>query len=205
MFSGCFRTRHSRRATQSKRDCSQEAGRPHQSFAEIRALMQRRALIADNAAGPQGGADAVLARFGFVRTIHVPDRDHAFARMQDERFDLVVLPLQDITPGELLALEREIRKASTVSVIGTAPAADTDLIIRAMRAGIHEFLVFPPSSEELSGSVDRLMRRSNEVVERGELVAVYSGKGGLGSTSVAVNLAHAFARNRTDARVALAD
>ncbi|MDP9178638.1 MAG: P-loop NTPase [Gemmatimonadota bacterium] len=167
--------------------------------------MQRRALIADNAAGPQNGADAVLARFGFVRTAHVPYRADAFLRMQDERFDLVILPLQDITPGELLALEREMRRDSGVSVIGTAPAADTDMIIRAMRAGIHEFLVYPPSSEELAGSVDRLVRRSSEDVERGELIAVYSGKGGLGSTSVAVNLAHAFASHRTDARVALAD
>lgn len=167
--------------------------------------MQRRALIADNGAGPQSAVDAVLARFGFARTATVPDREHAFARMQDERFDLVILPLRDITPAELLALEREIRKDTSVSIIGTAPAAETDLIIRAMRAGIHEFLVYPPSAEELAGAVERLMRRSNEAVDRGELVAVYSGKGGLGSTSVAVNLAQAFASNRTDARVALAD
>jgi pilus assembly protein CpaE len=167
--------------------------------------MQRRAVIAENAAGPQNAADAVLARFGFVRTAHVPDREHAFTSMQDERFDLVIMPLKDITPGELLALEREIRKDTSVSIIGTAPAAETDLIIRAMRAGIHEFLVYPPSAEELAGSVERLMRRSNEDVARGELIAVYSGKGGLGSTSVAVNLAQAFASNRTDVRVALAD
>jgi pilus assembly protein CpaE len=167
--------------------------------------MQRRALIADNAAGPQSAVDGVLARFGFVRTATVPDREHVFARMQDERFDLVIFPLRDITPGELLALEREIRRDPNVSIIGTAPAAETDLIIRAMRAGIHEFLVYPPSAEELAGAVERLMRRSSEAVDRGELIAVYSGKGGLGATSVAVNLAQAFASNRTDARVALAD
>lgn len=167
--------------------------------------MQRRALIADNAAGQQTAVDAVLARFGFARNAQVPDREHAFARMQDERFDLVVMPLKDITPAELLALEREIRKDTSVSIIGTAPAAETDLIIRAMRAGIHEFLVYPPSAEELAGSVERLMRRSNDDVARGELIAVYSGKGGLGSTSIAVNLAHAFGSNKTDARVSLAD
>src|SRR5215211_6179468 len=167
--------------------------------------MQRRALIADNAAGPQSAVDAVLARFGFAHNATVADREHGFARMQDERFDLVVLPLRDITPGELLALEREIRKDASVSIIGTAPAAETDLIIRAMRAGVHEFLLYPPSAEELAGAVERLMRRSNDDVERGELIAVYSGKGGLGSTSVAVNLAQAFAGNRADVRVALAD
>jgi pilus assembly protein CpaE len=37
------------------------------------------------------------------------------------------------------------------------------------------------------------------------VVAVYSGKGGLGTTSVAVNLAFGFAKNHPDRRVALAD
>src|SRR5688500_20209339 len=101
MFCGCFPTPHCRRATQSRRDCSPAAGRPHQSSAEIHALMPRRALIADNAAGPENGADAVLARFGFVRPIHVPDREHAVARMQDGRFALLILPLHDITPAAL--------------------------------------------------------------------------------------------------------
>ena len=49
------------------------------------------------------------------------------------------------------------------------------------------------------------MRRSRNDAERGELVAVYSGKGGLGSTSIAVNIAQAFGAMRADARVALVD
>jgi Flp pilus assembly CpaE family ATPase len=44
-------------------------------------------------------------------------------------------------------------------------------------------------------------------VERrqGQVIAVHSAKGGLGTTSIAVNLAAALAANRRDARVALAD
>jgi Flp pilus assembly protein, ATPase CpaE len=74
-----------------------------------------------------------------------------------------------------------------------------------MRAGIHEFLVYPPKAEDLAGSVDRLMRRLSVEAQHGELIAVHSGKGGLGSTSVAVNLAYAIASQRPDSRVALAD
>jgi len=125
--------------------------------------------------------------------------------MRDEHFDLVILPLHDVAPTELLALEREIRKDSDISVIATAPAPDSDLILRAMRAGVHEFLVSPAAPEELAGSVERLMRRMVTETAQGELVTVYSGKGGLGSTSIAVNLAQAFAGTRTSARVALAD
>jgi pilus assembly protein CpaE len=167
--------------------------------------MQRRALIVENAAGPLEGVDSVLARFGFVRTTRVTDRDQALAMMRDEHFDLVVLSVHEIGPVQLLALEREIRTDPATAVIATAPQPDADLILRAMRAGVHEFLVFPPPLEELAASVDRLMRRTRAEAQRGDLVAVYSGKGGLGSTSIAVNLAQAFAGDRPDARVALAD
>lgn len=167
--------------------------------------MQRRALIVDNAGGPVEGADSVLTRFGFVRTTRVNDRDQAINMMRDEHFDLVILSVHDIGPVQLLALERELRRDPTTAVIATAPQPDSELILRAMRAGVHEFLVYPPPLEELAASVDRLMRRSRAEAQRGDLVAVYSGKGGLGSTSIAVNIAQAFAEARPDARVALAD
>jgi pilus assembly protein CpaE len=173
--------------------------------AKGREARQRRALVVGSAAGQAYDADAVLARLGFVPATRVVNRDQALARMREEHFDLVIFPVHDISPEDLLALEQEIRRDSTVSVIATSPAAETDLILRAMRAGVHEFLVSSSPSEDLAGSVERLMRRTVTESARGELVAVYSGKGGLGSTSIAVNLAQAFASTRASARVALAD
>jgi pilus assembly protein CpaE len=167
--------------------------------------MQRRALIAANAAGTPESVAGVLARFGFTRTAHSQDREGALAQMRDAHFDLVILPVDDISPAELVSLEREIRRDPNTSVIATAFSPDPDLIVRAMRAGVHEFLVNPPKPEELAGSVERLMRRTRAETEQGDLIAVYSGKGGLGSTSIAVNLAQAFASVRKESRVALVD
>jgi pilus assembly protein CpaE len=167
--------------------------------------MKQTALIAANAAGPQDVVSAVLARFDFARATNVTSRGDALVRMREEHFDLVILPLQDIQPVELLSLEREIRRSTRTAVIGTAPTSDPDLIVRAMRAGMHEFLVFPPSADDLSGAVERLMRRTRAESSEGELIAVYTAKGGLGCTTVAVNLAHAFTTTRADSRVALAD
>ncbi|HEX2723111.1 MAG TPA: P-loop NTPase, partial [Gemmatimonadaceae bacterium] len=168
-------------------------------------MIHRRALIAANAAGPPEAAAGVLARFGFARNTQAADRESAIAQMRDEHFELVILSIDGITPAELIALEREIRRDPGKSVIATAPAAEPDLIVRAMRAGVHEFLLYPPKPEELAGSVERLMRRMRQESETGELIAVHSGKGGLGSTSIAVNLAHAFGAQRPDGRVALVD
>ena len=167
--------------------------------------MQRRALIAANAAGNPETVAGILARFGFTRTAQAEDREAALAQMREAHFDLVILPVDAITPAELVSLEREIRKDPNTSVIATAYAAEPDLIVRSMRAGVHEFLVNPPKPEELAGSVERLMRRSRSETEQGNLIAVYSGKGGLGSTSIAVNLAQSFAAVQKDARVALVD
>src|SRR5215203_3388114 len=154
--------------------------------------MQRRALVVTTAIGSAETLNSVLTRFGFARTLTVDDRDQAIARMREEHFDLIIVSMDGVSPGELINLEREIRKDPTTSVIATAPSADPELILRAMRAGVHEFLIYPPKAEELSAAVDRLMRRTRSEAQRGELVAVYSAKGGLGSTSIAVNLSHAF-------------
>jgi pilus assembly protein CpaE len=167
--------------------------------------MQRRALIADNSAGPPEGVGGVLARFGFTRTVQAATRDEAIGQMQDGHFDLVVLPVEGIQPAQLIALEREIRRDPATAVIATAPSPEPDLILRSMRAGIHEFLVYPPRPEEFAGAVERLMRRGAEEQQKGELIAVYSGKGGLGSTSIAVNIAQALGAQRSDSRVALVD
>ncbi len=167
--------------------------------------MRRKALIADNAAGQAEGVAGVLARFDFGSPVVVSDREGAVARMREGHFDLVVLPLWEITPHELLAVEREIRKNPTMTVIGTSPVADPNLILRAMRSGVHEFLVSPPSSEELAASVERLMRRTATESASGEVFAVYTAKGGLGNTSIAVNLAQAFASTSAESRAAVAD
>jgi pilus assembly protein CpaE len=162
-------------------------------------------MIVAGSAGPDDVAAGVLQRFGFAPAVAAPDFGAATARLRDEMFDLVIVPLQNVEPMELAALEREVRRNESSFIIGTAPRADSDLIVRAMRSGVHEFLVFPPDPKDLSGAVDRLTRRGRTETARGTAVAVHSAKGGLGTTSVALNTAFALARHTPNARVALAD
>jgi pilus assembly protein CpaE len=70
---------------------------------------------------------------------------------------------------------------------------------------VSEFLVYPPEPVDFASAVDRLMRRNQTDRKAGTVIAVYSAKGGLGTTSVAVNLAFALAKGRPDGRVALVD
>jgi pilus assembly protein CpaE len=171
-----------------------------------RGLMRnRRALIVADAAGTPGEASGVLTRAGFATVVQSPTLDHALGRVRGERFDLLVIPVQDIEPGHLAQVEQEIRAAPSMSVIGTAPRAEPELILRAMRAGVHEFLVAPPAVVDLAAAVERLTTRGQATKRGGQIIAVYSAKGGLGTTSIAVNTAHAIAAFDPSCQVALAD
>jgi pilus assembly protein CpaE len=98
---------------------------------------------------------------------------------------------------------------------------EADYLRRSMLAGAREFLVKPFSSDELTASIRQVYSRerdkasrlliANPVVaprsgdrEPGQVVAVFSPKGGVGRTTVAVNLAVA-AATELGKRVALMD
>jgi pilus assembly protein CpaE len=168
--------------------------------------MHRKVLIVEGAAPLDDSTTAVLQRFDFSSPVTEPTVAAAAARMREEHFDLVLIPLDGTDAVDLATLERETRASGTTSVIGTAANADANLILRALRSGVHEFLVYPPEPREFTSAVDRLIRRTAaDRKQTGAVFAVYSGKGGMGTSTVAVNVAAAIARIKPDSRIALAD
>jgi pilus assembly protein CpaE len=164
----------------------------------------RIALVVGSAAEPASTA-TVLARFGFDAPQVAPTLEAALAQLESRRIDLLMLPLAEVDAAGLAALERALQGSRVTFVIGTAANADPQLIVRGLRAGIHEFLTAPVDPTELAAAVDRFTRRVTSEVTRGQVIAVHSSKGGLGNTSIAVNLAFSLARNHPSARVALGD
>lgn len=89
----------------------------------------------------------------------------------------------------------------------TGRAADSDLLIRAMRSGIREFLSFPVDEEEFRAAVMRtVMRRDagGETGEGGRIVTVAGCKPGLGGSTLATSLAWCLNR-RAPGRTLLLD
>lgn len=166
---------------------------------------RRRALVVGAAGGSIDRVAEVLARFGFGPPETVASLAQVGERLRAAHYELLVVPVAGQTLADFALLEREIRLTPGTVVIGTAPEANSELILRALRAGVHEFLVSPPDPVELATAVDRLMRRHQSEVHRGAVFAVYSAKGGLGVSTIAANLADALARGNPDRRVALAD
>lgn len=82
------------------------------------------------------------------------------------------------------------------SVIVVSADTDGQLILRAIRAGASEFLTSPIEIDELVGALDRI-GQSSERQQRGKAgatIAVAGASGGVGCTTLAVNLACALAR-----------
>jgi pilus assembly protein CpaE len=81
------------------------------------------------------------------------------------------------------------------------------MIIEAMRAGAREFLPKPIPPRTLSQAMSRFLtekQRHDQVRTAGKLFCITSAKGGLGATSLAINLATSLA-DVPKARVALVD
>ena len=111
----------------------------------------------------------------------------------------------------------------SAAVIMMSVQGEADYLRRSMLAGAREFLVKPFSADELTTSIrkvrEREIEKQSRATERGEvaaaaveaarrasegaIVTVYSPKGGVGRSTIAVNLAVAVAREGR--RVALVD
>jgi pilus assembly protein CpaE len=77
--------------------------------------------------------------------------------------------------------------------VAVGPQLGQEMLLEAMRAGISEYLPKPPPREALYTALERVGRKlavaPGDGRRPGELIAVFSPKGGTGCTTVATNLA----------------
>lgn len=94
-------------------------------------------------------------------------------------------------------IERLNAECPETALISAAQDASPDLILRSLRAGAREFLRIPISADELRTVLDRVSEFCTRQVEapkkKGRMVAVFSSKGGCGTSFIATNLAAATA------------
>src|SRR5262245_33466979 len=142
--------------------------------------------------------------------------------------DVVLMDINMPDMDGITATEQLTASAPGVAVVMMSVQGEADYLRRSMLAGAREFLVKPFSSDELTASIRQVSARERdkqsriqmvpvgtasgggaavaggEAREPGLVVAVFSPKGGVGRTTVAVNLAVA-AATELGKRVALVD
>ncbi|HEX8097533.1 MAG TPA: AAA family ATPase [Pyrinomonadaceae bacterium] len=95
----------------------------------------------------------------------------------------------------LALIERLSRECPTTAFISAAYDASPDLILRSLRAGAREFLRLPVGAEELETVLERTQEfcagQRSAPKKKGRMTAVFSSKGGCGTSFIATNLAAA--------------
>ncbi len=108
-------------------------------------------------------------------------------------FDAAIVDLRERTslPLGLAGLKRH---HPALGVVIVAAALDPALMLEAMRAGVTEWLPEPLTATELVAAIQRVTAVHAPKTADGKVFAFVGAKGGVGTTTVAVNVATALAR-----------
>jgi len=154
-----------------------------------------------------------------VRAAAFPTIEALEERLEDGTPVVALLGPSCAGPAGLVAVERLTRSRPEVGAVLMVEALSTDVLQRALRAGVKDVLAAPVEASELALAVERVGGtlapaaapgvggggvESSAPSGYGRLITVFSTKGGAGKSVIAVNLAVTLAR-RSDRPVVLVD
>ncbi|MBF0480420.1 MAG: cobyrinic acid a,c-diamide synthase [Desulfovibrionaceae bacterium] len=127
-----------------------------------------------------------------------------------ENAELCVVESGDDLEPALDKIAAAARANPGLTVFVVSRRLDSDSLIRAMRAGVREFFPLPPEAAEFTAALSRFKenraKRSPAAAgKRGRVASVIGAKGGVGVTTVAVNLAASYQARAPGAKVVLLD
>lgn len=128
----------------------------------------------------------------------------ALAQPTASQPDVVILDLRDSgsLPPTLTTLKRQHPSTGIVIV---AARMDPVLMLEAMRAGVNEWVADPLTAAELTAAIERVGASARSASVKGQVFAFVGAKGGVGTTTIAVNAATALAQAMEDERTLLMD
>ncbi len=141
----------------------------------------------------------LLDRQGNVEVAGMAKRpDEAFPVIKTSKPHVLILELPKDSGKTLKWVEQTKLQFPGTSIFVSSADKSPDLVISAMRAGVQEFLSRPIDSDELKKAIDKVLKTKKQMKARaparGRVISVFSKKGGLGVTTLAVNLGLALSR-----------
>lgn len=136
-----------------------------------------------------------------------------FDVVQQSQPDVAVVVLDSDSAKAFQLISQLSMDYPSISILAVSGKGDGQLILQALRVGAQEFLTAPVVLEELMLALQRLQQKrqpqtggtSNGIVKQNsQVIAVIGSRGGVGSTSLAVNLGCSLASDKTNS-VALLD
>ena len=150
----------------------------------------------------------LLDNFSLIKIVDTAKEASNLLKTSVPDIFLVDIDLPDM-PGIKFIEQLRLNRIPAIMII-LAPEKQGDLILRALRSGASDYLTYDASLEELTISLQksgpRVIETKNDAIQeieetfkislnpqeenkRGHIVTIYSPKGGVGVTSLAVNLA----------------
>jgi len=124
------------------------------------------------------------------------------------RPDLLVVEVEghESSTSAVTAIEQLARKVPDTAILAMGQGVSADLVIRVLRAGALEFLKRPVERVDLVAALEKLARFRGSMPQRnpGRITSVFAAKGGLGATTLAINLAVSMAE-RTERKTLLVE
>ena len=175
-----------------------------------------KVLIVDDIAETRDHLTKLLGFESDVEVVGAADSGRQALEMAGQlRPDVVLMDINMPDMDGIAATEQLAAEVPTAAVVMMSVQGEADYLRRSMLAGAREFLVKPFSSDELVASIRQVYTREREKQGRisitniaaakaltvsadndrepGQVIAVFSPKGGVGRTTIAVNLAVAAA------------
>jgi pilus assembly protein CpaE len=123
--------------------------------------------------------------------------------------DLLIYELGLNHEEDLTEIALLVKSGSVEDVFITGEFPSAGVLMKAMRAGVKEFLSQPFNEAEVKDAFSRLIDKKNtnpKIAEKnGSIVSIFGSKGGVGTTTVAVNLAVSLSQEKIKNKVALLD
>jgi pilus assembly protein CpaE len=124
----------------------------------------------------------------------VVEMDRAESYLASARASRLFVVLSHV-PDQVLAVLRKVRPLVAGPVLAVGPAHDSKLILRALNEGANYYIDEADLEEQLESVLTRLSTSSSSIrTTTGRVVAVLGASGGSGTSTVAVNVAAALAR-----------
>lgn len=165
-------------------------------------------LIIDNEPTSVGTVETLQKQYGdVVRVVAVASSFlEGLKAIQKTNPMVVILHVDDLEKG-IKEVSYIVSTFPRMSVFVTANNETTEWVLGLMRAGASEYLFHPLQIQPLRDAIQKLGRlwlpANEDAVKRGQIITVYNPLGGMGTTTIAVNLATCLAQGNE--KVALID
>jgi pilus assembly protein CpaE len=139
-----------------------------------------------------------------IETVHLIDP------RSEQSADVIIFEMGGSPEKDFERIETLLANAGTKEIFLAGQNPAPSILMQAMRLGVKEFLSTPLNAEEVRNAMKRFLQRSEHdftapASKKGKIISICGSKGGVGTTTVAVNLAVTYSIGNPPLSVAVMD